>query len=112
MRIWLEAMGLNTSYDPATTDELWRYNPKPDQYTLLLISFFIYRRTNLLGYEKEKIDLTKNSTVRVLKDKLPVCKRIGAAINIFYYHTIVFTSIIIFLTMLIFMAHNVINDIS
>ena len=48
----------------------------------------------------------------MLKDKLPTCKRIVAALSIFYFHTVVVASIIIFLTMLIFMQHNLINAIS
>lgn len=62
-----------------------------------------------VGDEYEK---TKKATIRVLKDKLPCCKRVGAGIHIVYYHTIVIVSVILFLTMLIYMHHNLINLVS
>jgi len=90
---------------------LWRYKPKADQYTLLLLSFLLYRRVQLLGVDEE-FEKTKNATIRVLKDKLPLCKRFGAAVHIVYFHTIVIAAVVIFLTMLVYMAHNFINVIS
>ena len=71
----------------------------------------IYRRVNLLGVG-DKFIATKKRTLDILARKLPLAGKVISVANRLYYHSIMLLAIVVYLVMLAWMAHSVMNDIS
>jgi hypothetical protein len=51
--VWWTVSGFWASYDPESETEYFRYTIQWDQWLLVILSFTIYRRVQLIGYGKE-----------------------------------------------------------
>jgi len=111
LMMWLTALGFTSEYNPNSTREYFRYSPKFDQWSVLTVAFMIYRRVNLLGKEEGFVE-TKRKTLEILARKLPLAKKTVSFMNKLYYHSIMILAIVVYLVMLAWMAHSLMNDIS
>lgn len=46
---WVLLIGFSSAYDPNTPNEYFRYKPKFDQWTVVILSLVLYRRSLVLG---------------------------------------------------------------
>lgn len=56
-RNWIEVMGFSTEFDYDSKKEYFRYMPRVDQWLLVMLTFCLYRRQEILGiYDGDRFE--------------------------------------------------------
>lgn len=109
---WLYIIGISSNYNPQTTREYFRYPPLFDQWLLVLLTFCLYRRSNLVGTDYNKIQEQELDCIKDLYYKSPTTKKIFTTIDILINHCIIIFTFLLFLLILVFMRRSFLNLVS
>lgn len=106
---WMTIVGLSTIYDPAETQEYWRYTPRFDQWILVFLSFCLYRRSAIIGSDKMKITVQEKKSKAILAIKYPMLYRISVEIDILWHYSMVMLAFAFFLFLIVLQQRTIIN---
>lgn len=83
---WLLWTGLWTTYNPQVAREYWRFPPGVLEWSIVLLLFVYYRRTQTLGDNPEQIEEIKTKINRGLEKDYPRTGRVIRYIKITLSH--------------------------
>ena len=110
---WLLLIGFSTSYDPTSTEKLFRLNPQFDEWFIVYLALILYRRQIVLGTgDQQSFELYRKHAENTIKRKLPWLYKLYIYWDIFYNHSIVIAAFTIFFGVLIFLDSTLLNGIS
>lgn len=110
---WVEIFGFSTTYDPHSTKQYFRYEPKFDQWILVLLTFCLYRRQNILGTgdEKQFAEYTRLAENQI-KLRMPRFYSFYVMLHMLYVNTIVITAFTIYLVLIVCIDSSLVNGIT
>ena len=110
---WAVLTGIGATYDPDKKDTYFRYLPRFDQWTMVVLSLILYRRQLALETNNEKkFKMYRTHAENTIKRRVSWLYRIYVVLDIIYNHIIVFAAFTIFFMILIIMQGTCINFIS